>query len=180
MSRPLSLFFFLLAAQSAIAQTEEVTPSHHIGIDTHFNNKDIFLGASFYLADPFGEEYALMFSLYGRPYGKKTLVKESAGVYTIFREHRYLALVGIERQFFLTKNASAFIDLLGGMSIIFYRGSNRDHIDGTLPVVNVGLSYALPEGEYFKYDYVLFRVGYQFINLSENNHRIYVGVLVSL
>ena len=180
MVRPHSFLFLFFACQLAVAQTEVEPPSHHVGVDVHFNNNDVFLGASFYLADPFGEEYAIMFSAYGRPYGKKVLIKESAGVYSILREHRYLALIGVERQFLLTSDLSAFVDLLGGMSMIFYRGSNRDHVEATFPVINAGLSFALPEGEYFKYDWFLLRAGYQYINLPSYEHRIYFGVLVSI
>ena len=169
-----------LHSQEESKPTLETDPNHHLGVDASFNAHDVFVGVVFHYANPFGEGFSLIGSITFRPYGKEILVQESPGVYLYLREERVSILLGLERQLFLTHQFSAFINLLGGVTIPNFRGTERGGVNGMFPVISVGIQWSIPSGKYFAGDKVALRFGQQYINLSEDQYRGDVSILVAL
>ncbi len=167
-----------LAAQPI--DTEAESRSHHVAAEAQFNGNDIFAGATFYYTDPFGEDFALVGGFNLRPYGKRTLIPESPGVYLYMREERYSALLGIDRQLPLTDRAGVFAGLQAWLSYSRYRGTDRTSWDLIAPVANAGFQLSLPRGRSFAGDIVSFRLGAEFVNLQPDRWRLFTSILVGI
>ncbi len=169
---------FRLAAQTFDGGPDG--PSHHVAAEAQFNGNDVFVGGTFYYADPFGEDFALVGGFNLRPYGKRTLVPESPGVYLFLREERFSFLFGLDRQLPLTEQAGVFAGAQVWLSYSRYRGTDRTTWDLIAPVGNAGFQLSLPRGKAFAGDIVSLRLGAEFINLEPDRWRLFTSILVGI
>jgi len=156
----------------------EIPP--YLGLVTNMNNEDFMLGVAF--LPPLSNDLDLRFSaaFWLRPYGKSVLSRYSENIYFVYKEELYALLLGLDKEIVLSGKLSLFAAAEAALVYKCYRGSDRDNVDVSFPILTAGLGYGFLYNEANNCNQLQLRLGYQYCKMSIYPDRIFVSLLISL
>ena len=176
------IIILLLVNQVIMAQESDLNSGYsdteipsYLGLVTNMNDEDFLLGLSFMPTSVQGMDLRFIFSFWARPYGKSVLIKYTDNIYFVYKEELYDLSVGVDKEVKLLKDLSLFGALESGFVYKCYRGSNRDNVDISFPIVTGGLGYGFLYNEHNNSNLLLLRLGYQYCKMSIFPNRFYLA-----
>jgi hypothetical protein len=155
-----------------------ITIRPFLGLVTNMNSEDFMLGVSFLPPLWSAGDLRCSASFWLRPYGKAVLSKYSENIYFVYKEEIYALLLGLDKELVLSRDLSLFGSAEAALVYKCYRGSDRDKVDLSIPVLTVGLGYGLLYNEANNQNLLLLRLGYQYCKMSIYPNRFFIALLV--
>jgi len=149
--------------------------SSYLGLVTNMNDEDFMLGVSFMPPSIQGLDLRFVCSFWLRPYGKSVLMKYTDNIYFVYKEELYALSFGVDKELRLFRDLSLFAAVESGFVYKCYRGSNRDNVDISFPIVTGGLGYGFLYNEHNNSNLLLLRLGYQYCKMSIFPNRFYLA-----
>jgi hypothetical protein len=181
------IIILLIADQLSMAQEGDLNSGYadtkipsYLGLVTNMNDEDFLLGLSFMPPSIQGLDLRFVCSFWARPYGKSVLIKYTDNIYFVYKEELYDLSFGVDKELPLSRDLSLFAAVESGFVYKCYRGSNRDNLDISIPIVTGGVGYGFLYNEHNNSNQLLLRLGYQYCKMSIFPNRFYFAFFVIL